>query len=522
VPGVSATYALPDGSAGKHGVVKKFDQLTRRLLSGAAFLLLACLVPAQDNQLALASQQANQLMAEGQFKAAIPIYQKLVAAVPGNPGLLLNLGLAEEMAGHPAQAIPHFQSVLRSDPNNVPALTSLGTCALQTNQPKLAVPPLEALTKLQPSDLNARGMLAGAYMALDRPGEAASHYRTLTAAAPSDAKGWYGLGKAYEASAAQVFNRLSKVAGQSAYIAALLGDARLQRQQYRSAFFFYKEAEAKMPGLPGLHSGLAKIYQESGHADWANVEEKRERPAKTCTSQTPECHFLHGDLLRVTRSATATPDSLFWAVRAYNLLAIRAFDHLSQLPESVELHALRAQMFHGHGQEAEAAAEWKKALVLQPGNPRLEGELATALFGAHNYDELTPLLNTLLAREPAAADLNFMMGESLWRTQQAEKAEPYLRKALLADPGMLPAHAALGMVYGLLNRSAEAVPHLQKALSLDDDGSLHYSLARAYQAAGKAAEAQSAMQEYQQIRQKNQEINDELAKQAEIVAPNAR
>jgi hypothetical protein len=63
------------------------------------------------------------------------------------------------------------------------------------------------------------------------------------------------------------------------------------------------------------------------------------------------------------------------------------------------------------------------------------------------------------------------------------------------------------------------VPHLEKALSLDDDGSLHYSLARAYQAAGDAVKAQKAMQEYQQIRQKNEEINGELAKEAEITAP---
>ena len=31
-----------------------------------------------------------------------------------------------------------------------------------------------------------------------------------------------------------------------------------------------------------------------------------------------------------------------------------------------------------------------------------------------------------------------------------------------------------------LNRGADAIPHLEKALQLDDDGSLHYTLARAY------------------------------------------
>ncbi len=130
-----------------------------------------------------------------------------------------------------------------------------------------------------------------------------------------------------------------------------------------------------------------------------------------------------------------------------------------------------------------------------------------------------PLLQKLLVEQSAAPDLNFMMGESLWRTQQPEKAVPYLITALKADPNLLPAHAALGMVDALLSKNAEAVPHLEKAISLDDDGSLHYSLARAYQAAGNSEQAKKTMQEYQQIRQKNQQVNDELAKEAEIVAP---
>ena len=37
-------------------------------------------------------------MAAGQFEAAIPVYQQLVQAVPGNPGLRLNLALAQHMA----------------------------------------------------------------------------------------------------------------------------------------------------------------------------------------------------------------------------------------------------------------------------------------------------------------------------------------------------------------------------------------------------------------------------------------
>jgi predicted Zn-dependent protease len=501
--------------------VRKYDRSLGRLQAGAAFLLLATNLLAQPDLLAEQASQAKAYMAERRYAEAIPIYQKLITEVPGNPGLILNLGLAEEMAGHAQQAIPHFKTVLKAQPHNVPALTSLAMAELQLNRPGAAVAPLETLLQVQANDLNARGMLAGAYLGLNRASEAAEQYRRLTDADASDPKAWYGLGKAYEALAAHMFSQLSKDAPQSPYVAALLADTRLQRKQYRSAFFFYREAQSKLPGLPGIHAGLAKVYADTGHPDWAGKERKLEPLPAQCQAQTPECRFLAGDFLGAATASklAASPAGLFWATRAYNQLAVDAFDHLGRFPESVEIHALRAEILHGHGQDAQAAAEWSTALALAPNDPRLETELATSLFLAHKYDEVIPKLEKLLASQHDAPDLNFMMGEGLWRTQQPEKAVPYLTAALKADPKLLPADAALGMTYALLNRNAEAIPHLEKAISLDDDGSLHYSLARACQAAGHTEEAKKAMQEYQQIRQKNQQINDELAKEAEIAPP---
>jgi tetratricopeptide (TPR) repeat protein len=80
----------------------------------------------------------------------------------------------------------------------------------------------------------------------------------------------------------------------------------------------------------------------------------------------------------------------------------------------------------------------------------------------------------------------------------------------------------LGLTLEALSKNAEAIPYLKKALALDDDGSLHYSLARAYRAAGLTQLASGAMQEYQKIQKQNQEINDQLAKEAEITAPPSR
>src|SRR5260370_39510799 len=106
---------------------------------------------------------------------------------------------------------------------------------------------------------------------------AADQYRHLITLYTSDAKAWYGLGRAYESLATASFHRLSDSSPESPYVAVLIADSRVQRRQYRSAFFFYRQAEAKLTDLPGLHAGLAKVYKSTGHADWAADEEKREQ-----------------------------------------------------------------------------------------------------------------------------------------------------------------------------------------------------------------------------------------------------
>jgi tetratricopeptide (TPR) repeat protein len=499
----------------------------KRLALQAAFFLVLAEAPIfPQDDLAAESRHAKELMAEQRFAEAIPIYEHLVKAVPGNSGLLLNLALAEEMAGRPALAVPHFEAVLKAQPDNVPALASLSMARLQLNQSREALAPLRKLVALDPKDVNALGMLAGAEMSQNLFEDAAGHYRQLTAEDDADPRAWYSLGKAYESLATRTFDRLNKSAPQSPYVATLLADTRLERHQYRSAFFFYREAQSKLSDLTGIHAGLALVYRDTGHPDWAAAEEKlaETAPAPDCKRQAAACFFLSKHFLEAAKDASpgASPATLFWATKAYSQLAVEAFDRLGQLPESVQIHAFRAQTLRDHKQNLEAANEWRAALQLAPNDAKVKRELAAALFEAKDYQSAIPLLEEQLAQEPKALDLNYLLGASFWRTEQPEKALPYLELAVRGEPANLPAAAALGLTLVALNRNADAVPYLKKALALDDDGSLHYSLARAYRAAGQTQLATEAMQEYQKIQKQNREINDQLAKEAEITAPEAR
>jgi len=497
-----------------------------RLAWRAAFFLFPATLFAQpqpDDPAAI-SRRVKELMSQGRFEQAIPLCEQLVKALPGNTGLLLNLGLAQQMAGHPDKALPVLDQVLKAEPENVPALNSFASAALQVGEPKAAVPPLRKLRALQPSNLETLRMLAGALLGSGDLDEAAAQYRKLTGQAPADTKAWYGLGKTYQEQSARLFDRLEKHGPQSAYVAALIGASRLKAQQYHSAFFFFREAARFRPPIRGVHSGLAVIYRKAGHADWAAFEEKQEDdlPAPDCAAYPSECLFVQNRYAEAAKAAgapAASDSALYWAVKAYDQLALEVFARLEALPESVEVHALHAQLAHGNHQDLEAAAEWRAALKLSPGNPRLESELAMSLFMARDYTSAIPLIEKQMRGDARSPNLNFMMGESLLRTEQPDQAIPYLEAALRVNPNMLPAHASLGLSLAKLDRGRDAIPHLEKALDLDDDGALHYQLAQAYRKAGDNARADTLTRQYQEIQKRNTEDKEEITKDVQITAP---
>lgn len=482
----------------------------------AALFLLAATLAAQPGDLAEKSHRAKELMAAGRFAEAVPLYEELCRALPSNPGLRLNLGLALQMAGRHQEAIPQFERVLKLEPQNAPALTSLGVSKLETNDAAGAVAPLTKLVGLQPADANARGLLANALLSLDRTKEAALHFRKLTALTPDDPKAWFGAGQCYESLARQAFEELNRTAEGSAEWLALVGESRIGQRQYRSAFFFLRQALDKQPNLRGAHALLADIYQATEHPDWAQTERRKEAAMAppNCAREKAACDLAAGRLLDA--AASANP---YWRSRAYNGLALEAFSRLGKLPESVELHALQAEIFDNHGQHREAAAEWEAALRLAPGDPRLEHELAKALYLGRDYARALPALRELLRREAGAADLQFFAGDSLLQLERAEEAIPYLQAALQADPALTPAHAALGIALARTGKAAEAIPHLEAALETDEDGSLHYQLGRAYQAAGQPAKAQQALAQYQKIQDRSEAEKRKLEEQARITAP---
>ena len=477
----------------------------------ALFLFSFALAFSQpQDDLARKSQDAKELMAAGRFAEAVPLYQQLTRALPANPGLRLNLALAYHMSGQHQQAIPEFERVLKADPANFPALLSLSVSHLQLNQPSLALAPLRKAVTLDPKYVEARGMLANVLLTLHQPREAAVHFRKLIELNSDDPKAWYGLGKSYEALAQQSFDQLDKSAQGSPDWLALLADSRMERRQYRSAFYFYNQALEKKPDFPGVHTELARVYSSTGHDDWATIEKQKE-PKLDCVRNKQVCDFNAG---RLEQAATGL--SLYWRTRAYNALALAAFRKLGDLKPSVEIHALKAEILSSHQDYLEATHELEAAQKLAPGDPQMERQLGIALYQAKSYQRSLEIFQKLIPQQP---DLSFFLGDSLLKTEQPEQALPWLKSAVEGDPKLLPAQASLGLAYTKLGKDAEAIPHLTIALPYDDDGSLHYQLALALRRTGETAKSAEVLRKYEELKQRSQSEEQNLEEKAAITAP---
>lgn len=486
-------------------------------------VLVLGIAAAQSADDAAKAQRAKQAMAERNFDLAAQLYGELVQAIPNNPGLLLNLGMAQHMGGQDKAAIPNLEAALEIDANIFPANLFLGASYLRSGQVAKAVGPLNKAASLEPSYPDVRAMLGDALLELGRPGEAVTHYRKLSELQPEGAGGWVGLVQSYETLAQQAFQKLEETAPESPYMLALVGSVRITQQQYSSAFYLYKQALERQPQLRGAHAALAEIYRRTEHLDWAAVEEQKEKelPPPDCETEKFECAWRDGRLDEVLRLAKAAegPQSDYWQARAYNQLAAASLNKLGALPSSPQRHQVMAELHNRNGRYLEAAEELRAALKLRPGNPAIEAELALALYRGRDFEAAIELSSKLLAQRPADPQLNWIRGDSLLSLQKAEESIAPLKKAVEANPDLLPAHHALGRAYMQLGQDAAAVPHLEAALPIDEDGSLHYQLGQAYRTTGQMELAKQTLAAYQKIQRETRAQQRELQEEIQITAP---
>jgi predicted Zn-dependent protease len=469
------------------------------------------------------AQQAKEAMAAGRFDEAASLYGAVVEALPNEPGMRMNLGMALSMAGKLKEAVPQLQAALKLRPDLAPASLFLGAAYMELGQPAQAVPPLQKFVAAEPGHREGRQMLAGALLSLERWDKAAREYLSLSEQDPADPVSCYGLGRSYEGLSREAFARLQAQAPDSYFVLLLVAQGLVAQERDTSAFPLLREAIAKKPGLAEAHEALAQIYERRGHPEWAAVERDRasQLPPPDCrTPSSLECDFRAARYRKLLDAARllGTAEGRYWTSRAAGELARETFARLEALPPSAEATLVRVDTLRAQRRYLESKEELRKAASRWPDDLRIRREQATLAFIAHEYAEARLLLEELLKHEPDSAELNLLLGESWLDSKEPAKAIPCLEKAVRADPALLRARAVLGRAYVENGQAGRAVPHLEAALPTDEDGSLHFQLARAYRETGQADRAAATLQAFQEMR-KAHEARLESDKQEFSITP---
>jgi tetratricopeptide (TPR) repeat protein len=458
------------------------------LMLGILFSLASASARSETVDLAATSHRAKQAMLENHFEEASALYAELVRVAPNDPGFRLNWGLALHSAGHYQEAVEQFQIYLKRRPDNAPAWLLSGLDWMKLDEPSRAVPALEHASRADPNNKLAHVELAQALLAVNRPDEALSHLQDAKRLDPADPEVWQGLGLAYNALSRQAFDQLENVAPESPFHETLLARSLVERNQFLMAFSLFKQAHEKDPELRAASEGLAKVYQKTGHPDWAaKINDELDRlPLPDCSVRRFECEIRAGNYDDVVREAgpLKTPAAYYWTSLAWSDLSLQAFDHLEQMPPSVAIHDLLAEAYRIQGKYEMAIGEWREALKLAPDDRGQKEGLARALWLNKDYQEARSALEELLRGDPESPQLNYELGDATLRLGNPQEAVPYLEKAVKFSPNSKIARDTLGLAYTKVNQTEKAIPQFRAALGLDDEGTVEYHLAQAYKQIG--------------------------------------
>lgn len=208
-----------------------------------------------------------------------------------------------------------------------------------------------------------------------------------------------------------------------------------------------------------------------------------------------------------------SPEVSYWRARCYEKLATSAYMSLYQAdPDSYRLHQIMGDLAAARNNDGKAVEEYRAAIALKPALPNLHYSLAHVLWKDLKIKEAREEFETELKINPRHPGALNELGDTYLLEHQPEKALPYLIKAVAIEAHNPDFHRDVGTAYSDLHDYEQAAAEFQIAVAGDHDGSVHYKLARVYQAMGQK---QKAAHEFEVSTALNQESHSKLEKQTE-------
>jgi predicted Zn-dependent protease len=239
------------------------------------------------------------------------------------------------------------------------------------------------------------------------------------------------------------------------------------------------------------------------------------------------CAYFAGDDERAVSAANAlealephSAEALYWSIQANQRLALKSLAHFQRLEsDSAKSHVLLGDIYHQLERFDDAETEYKSALAIAPGDPAAQLGLASAYLSNNEMDKALEAAQAALRRAPDDPELNLIAADALVGENRFAEAEPLLMRSLNAKPQVLAhVHALLGKVYAETGRPQEAIGQLKMSVSSDENGSIHYLLARLYRQIGDSKAASEAIDQVKTIKQQRRDRGVKLVEDPDLSA----
>jgi len=373
-----------------------------------------------DQKVDEAVAKANEQLQKGKLEDALKTMNKLVSGTPTSEAFLAmcrfqdRLGGIDEAVAACKKAVDAGQGAVRAE-----ALGAASTLTLRTGSAKAAAAQAEQAVALA-ATASTLSALALAQARLDPAKALETADKALAAGATSEANAARGV--------------------------ALLS---LGRNDDAIAAF-RKAIELDARSVRG-HAGLTAALVAAGKGAEAVTAGRK---AVEVDPNAAEAHALLG-------SALMAADSKNWG----DAIA-EAQDGSFKNPKNPEIHMIVAKIFEADGRFDQAAAEYRKALELDPDFSPSRSALINAQFRKGDLDGALVEARKLAAAAPNSGDAQVLLGELLLRKNDYEAAVAPLEKAAKLLPGSAEAHYYLGRAYHFTGRAKEALAPYEKAVQL--------------------------------------------------------
>jgi tetratricopeptide (TPR) repeat protein len=454
------------------------------------------------------SPRAEQLLAESygassEWPSAVIHFRNSLAASPDTRGLHVELGEVLLRAGKLTRAAHEFEEELRLAPHSLRAVVRRG-------EAKLIQGDVEGALQDWSTALATDGLQAARVLGIRETGLGDAAFEQLPDA----------LSAKTEKLAPELQQRETPAAHLVlAFLAMQAGNSSLQAAEGERALSSSRTAPSPMSCS---QAEVERALKQEQFSALAHCAPQVFTPRRSASSSYAVAHALFeaGEYevsLRLL-SDLAPPDrhsseASYWRARCYEKLATAAYLSLYQAdPNSYRLHQLMADLDAAKGNDGKAIEEYRLAIESKPSLPNLHYGLGHLLWKDLKISEARQELEAELALNPQHAAALNDLGNTYLLEHQPGKALTYLTRALAADPQNPDIHRDLGTAYSEQGDYPKAEAEFKIAASADRDGSVHYKLARVYQALGQK---EKAAHEFELSTTLNAEAHTKLEKQRE-------